>query len=78
MEAFYITGIMTNSQIGVILTIVEDERKTYMRCLLYYICIANNFEALFGRKQSLVKMRSCKIGKREGLCDIRRAERQSR
>lgn len=72
---------MTNSQFGVILIKVEDkricknpERKTYMRCLLYHICIANNFEALFGRKQSLVKMRSCKIGKREGLCDIRGAE----
>lgn len=78
---FYITGIMTYSQIGVILITVEDERiwknperKIYMRCLLYHICIANNYETLFGRKQSLVKMRLCKIGKREELCGIRGAE----
>ena len=45
-----------------------------MRCLRYHICIANNYETLFGRKQSLVKMRLCKIGKREELCGIRGAE----
>lgn len=73
----YITGIMTNSKIGGIVTTVEKGTKKSRKgtimatvdfavnAFVYYQHSEHN-EALFSKEkeQSLVKMRSCKIRKR--------------
>lgn len=81
----YITSIMTNRRIGVIVITVrkqsgpgESRKEKIMATVNFaangfaYYLHSEHYEALFSKEkeQSLVKMRSCKIRKRRKLCDV--------
>jgi hypothetical protein len=77
---------MTKQRIGVIIVTVrkqsepdESRKEKIMATVNFaangfaYYLHSEHYEALFSKekKQGLVKMRSCKIGKGEKLCDAR-------